>query len=207
MLPVFELRVVIDPVAKERPRFNRKTGSSYTPKRTAQYEKDLARAFKAAGAVPRDESEDLEIHCQFGVVGNRRKDIDNLQKCVLDAGNAGVLYADDKQVVRLRGEVEYGVAEGYVALQVFSLGSRAPSNARSRPRRKKPLVEDCACGQDHLEMLTDPEAGDLLCVEHKRHRPCRPCMYAAAPVPPTGYDTCFCGRIKPTIARTCWSCR
>lgn len=42
-----------------------------------------------------------------------------------------------------------------------------------------PLIKDCACGKDHMTMPTDiDEFGeyDLVCIEHKRHEPCRPCM-------------------------------
>lgn len=45
-------------------------------------------------------------------------------------------------------------------------------------------VEGCACGRDHETMPTDfdpdfPEMGEyeLVCRVHKRHIPCRPCMY------------------------------
>lgn len=49
----------------------------------------------------------------------------------------------------------------------------------------EPLIRDCACGQDHMTMPRDvmfyggPEI-DLVCIEHKRHEPCRSCMYGEA---------------------------
>lgn len=42
-----------------------------------------------------------------------------------------------------------------------------------------PLIKDCACGKDHMTMPTDiDEFGeyDLVCIKHKRHEPCRPCL-------------------------------
>lgn len=49
----------------------------------------------------------------------------------------------------------------------------------------EPLIKDCACGQDHMTMPTDtdwdengnPITYDLVCVEHKRHLPCRKCLW------------------------------
>lgn len=49
----------------------------------------------------------------------------------------------------------------------------------------EPLIKDCACGQDHMTMPTDVDEidgeiveYDLVCIKHKRHEPCRPCMRA-----------------------------
>ena len=42
-------------------------------------------------------------------------------------------------------------------------------------------IEGCACGKDHATMPTDfdPEIGtyELVCRLHKRHLPCRKCLY------------------------------
>lgn len=48
------------------------------------------------------------------------------------------------------------------------------------------LIENCACGKDHEEMprtLVYVEAdgtehyADMVCLEHKRHIPCRECLW------------------------------
>ena len=36
-------------------------------------------------------------------------------------------------------------------------------------------VERCACGADHFELPRDPDGRALVCREHKRHVPCKPC--------------------------------
>ena len=36
-------------------------------------------------------------------------------------------------------------------------------------------VEHCACGADHLEPPRDAAGRELVCREHKRHLPCKPC--------------------------------
>ena len=46
-----------------------------------------------------------------------------------------------------------------------------------------PLIKDCACGKDHMTMPTDIDfidgvevEYDLVCIKHKKHEPCRPCL-------------------------------
>lgn len=136
MVPIFQIHLALEPVAKERPRVNRQRGTIYTPKKTADYERALANLLKEAGAVP-NETDDLEIQCRFGVADQKRKDGDNMVKAVLDAGNK-VLYRDDSQIIRGSWEIEYGVDQPYVALQLFSCGAAPDQNARSRPRKKAP---------------------------------------------------------------------
>lgn len=131
MTPTFECRIDIEPVAKERPRFNRKTGTTYTPKKTADFEKAVAFALRRAGAIA-NSTHFLEIHWRFGATDWTRKDADNVLKACLDAGNS-VLYADDSQVKNGRYELEYGVAEPYIECRIFVLGSLP----EKKPRKKK----------------------------------------------------------------------
>lgn len=37
-------------------------------------------------------------------------------------------------------------------------------------------VENCACGEDHLTVPLDADGLPMICREHKRHEPCRPCL-------------------------------
>lgn len=42
-------------------------------------------------------------------------------------------------------------------------------------------ILNCGCGRDHETMPMDEEDGvlyPLVCREHKRHEPCRRCLYA-----------------------------
>ena len=107
----FKLR----PKSKMRPRFNRKTGSAFTPKETSQYEKQFADLYRG----PLFDDCPLSMKLRFTVEGTElliekvqlndkveqpikrlTGDIDNYAKSVLDALN-GVAYTDDKQIVCL----------------------------------------------------------------------------------------------------------
>lgn len=136
--PFFEFRLAIVPVAKERPRANRKTGSVYTPSRTRKYEEELAKAFRATGVQP-NEVDDLGVFCRFFLTGRRRRDGDNLLKAVQDAGN-GIVWADDRQIVDGRYRVHYGQAEDAIELTVWVEGAgeaRPQQNARSRSIKRQ----------------------------------------------------------------------
>lgn len=105
-----------DPVGKQRPRFSR--GRTYTPKKTVDYEKQIAdKARSAMGSseplstpmavyiyanykVPSSYSKQRRADCLAGVERPKVNDIDNVCKCVLDAMN-NIVYLDDKQVVCL----------------------------------------------------------------------------------------------------------
>lgn len=98
--------VGIEPIPKGRPRFTR-SGHAYTPERTRDYERELkskiALEFKR---LPFKGHVELEMtfhlskpkRTKFGLFPPM--DIDNLVKAFMDAAN-GVLYEDDKQVVKI----------------------------------------------------------------------------------------------------------
>lgn len=85
------------PQGKQRPRLG-KGGCVYTPTATRRYERSIAwaaaagrpRGWRLSGAVS------VEVCCYFSDA--RRRDVDNVLKCVLDGMN-GVAYHDDSQVV------------------------------------------------------------------------------------------------------------
>lgn len=99
------------PIVKGRPRFVKKTGHTYTPKETLEYEKEIASLYTgpkfAEGPIwvslTFDEYKtiikirEMDAETTFSKL---RGDVDNYAKSVLDALN-GVAFADDKQIMRL----------------------------------------------------------------------------------------------------------
>ena len=95
------------PQGKQRPRFSRRSNSVYTPKNTQTYERQIAKAYRAAanGLSFGDKPVDIWITAVFAKAKTSKKeyptikpDIDNIQKAVFDGLN-GVAYNDDKQIV------------------------------------------------------------------------------------------------------------
>ena len=114
------------PIGKGRPkavRFGNQV-RMYTPKKTSEYETDIA--FKAAQImgdtkpvetpvsvgvlayypIPASWSKKRQQAAIDGIEIPGKPDLDNVLKAVLDALN-GVVYVDDKQVVRLTGGKAY----------------------------------------------------------------------------------------------------
>jgi crossover junction endodeoxyribonuclease RusA len=84
-----------EPVSKERPRFNPKSGSAYTPAKTKAAEKVVAKLYSDECGMKFTDAVALSITCF--VSNKRRRDVDNMGKLILDALN-GVAYVDDSQV-------------------------------------------------------------------------------------------------------------
>lgn len=115
------------PVGKQRPRFNRKTGRTYTPQKTVSYEQRVHREWIEAGR-PRLEDGPIVAHLwamyqrpgshvlkdgSLSALGRRtpfpmpQTDLDNLQKCVFDGLN-GLAYHDDRQIVEVHCRRRWG---------------------------------------------------------------------------------------------------
>lgn len=88
-----------DPVSKGRPRVT--PHGTYTPEKTKTAEETLGWALKLAWKKQPSTS-DFMVGMEFHTKGKRRRDLDNLMKLVLDAGNS-IVWADDSQVVELHG--------------------------------------------------------------------------------------------------------
>ena len=106
------------PTGKGRPRFNRKTGRTYTPKETAAYERVVRKAYLAAApdvhltgpirakisacySIPMSWSnKKMEAALSEKILPTVKPDLDNVAKAVLDALN-GIAYDDDSAVVQL----------------------------------------------------------------------------------------------------------
>lgn len=113
------LTVYVEPVPKARPRHT-KTGRTYTPKKTVDYENLIAKCWNMGMSdstlkmelkfympIPKSmRKKDRELALSGKIAPNKKPDIDNLIKSVLDALNE-VAYFDDKQVTSLVAEKLY----------------------------------------------------------------------------------------------------
>ena len=131
----FNITIPITPVPKARPRFTR-YGHTYTPKKTADYEKAIAEYWRqATNGFMYDKEQALIVNLVFGIpipkstsksktelMANgtirptKKPDVDNLAKAVMDALN-GVAWVDDSQVVRVSIYKEYA-KEPYVYIYI-----------------------------------------------------------------------------------------
>ena len=112
-----------NPVGKQRPRFT-KTGRTYTPKKTSDYESQIkAQALSAMGsaepletpvavyiyinhAIPASYSKKRKEACLSRLERPKKPDLDNVAKAYLDAMNS-IVYKDDVQVVSLHVTKRY----------------------------------------------------------------------------------------------------
>lgn len=108
-------RIPGKPFAKQRPRFSRKTGRSFTPAETVSFERTVgqiaAQTFPApmAGAVKITICATFEAPASWskkkraemlGGYHTQRPDLDNCQKAILDGLNR-IAFADDSQVAAI----------------------------------------------------------------------------------------------------------
>ena len=123
-------KIDITPVAKARPRVTMVGGRAraYTPKKSADYERHIAREWaheRQSAAVrldivfgmpiPQSWSKKQQDAAASGLtLPSKKPDIDNLIKAVMDALN-GVAYDDDNQVIELSAKKVYA-PEPYVAI-------------------------------------------------------------------------------------------
>lgn len=139
--------VLGEPVGKGRPRFVRKTGRTYTPEKTREYEaliSDVAAFHAITQGWPRSFDGLCEVRLTFvcprpenryrkvDPVGRMwresgRYDVDNYCKAVLDGMQTAGVFKSDSQVVRLRAELVWNaVDEGpCVEVEVLTVGERA----------------------------------------------------------------------------------
>ena len=95
------------PHGKERPRLG-KAGNVYTPTATKAYERSIGWAARMARPPGWDRAAVFEVSLVCFFPDNRRRDIDNVLKSVLD-GMKGIAYWDDEQVYAAtvrRGETD-----------------------------------------------------------------------------------------------------
>ena len=123
-------KIDITPVAKARPRVTMVGGRAraYTPKKSADYERHIAREWaheRQSGPVRLDivfgmpipqswSKKQQDAAASLLILPAKKPDIDNLIKAVMDALN-GVAYDDDNQVIELSAKKVYA-PEPYVAI-------------------------------------------------------------------------------------------
>ena len=122
-----ELFFPFEPKAKGRPRFTR-TGHTYTPQITRDYEKQIGDFYKENTSdyydspikvslvfympIPKNTSKKKMELMKSGAIRHTKKpDSDNLAKAVLDGIN-GVAFEDDKLITELRIKKRYGSVVG-----------------------------------------------------------------------------------------------
>lgn len=113
------------PQGKGRPRFTR-SGHTYTPGSTAEYEERVKLAYRQAGGGRLSGFVTADILAVFTVPKSytkaqkasafdmryvpKKPDCDNIAKIILDALN-GLAYDDDAQIVKLSVKKQYGIAD------------------------------------------------------------------------------------------------
>lgn len=117
---MIEIVIPGQPVPKARPRVL-KSGITYTPKRTAEYERLTRLIYSAKYKRPLDGSVRMDIRAYFAIPKSypqnkraalegthypKRPDPDNIAKIIMDALN-GLAYEDDSKVVELSIEKRY----------------------------------------------------------------------------------------------------
>lgn len=123
-----------EPMGKQRPRMNTRTGVAYTPRKTVLYENWVRECYciskdktKLEGAlkadikvymgIPKSTSKKKRQAMLDGKIRPTKKpDLDNICKIILDSLNS-IVYDDDKQIVECWIEKWYG-EEPRVVVQI-----------------------------------------------------------------------------------------
>ena len=131
-----------DPVGKQRPKFNRKTGAVYTPTKTAQFERfikwqarhkdtdapiklEILAVFKRPKRLQRKKDPDGLMF-----LPSCRIDVDNIIKATCD-GLQGMAFNDDRQVVDVYARALYSeknAKQGRTEIAIFDYVSHTNNN-------------------------------------------------------------------------------
>ena len=102
--PIVTFVVPGKPKAKDRPRFNRKTGGVYTTKETREAETAVGEAFDLACPLWEPTLEDVRMTLDVCWPGKATADPDNVAKLIFDGLNK-LAYRDDKQIKKFSVDV------------------------------------------------------------------------------------------------------
>jgi len=100
------------PRPQPRPRFNSKTGRVYTPDTARRWREAVAWAALGAKVNPRPFEGAVDVRLAFTLPDNRKCDLDNAIKVVLDAMTEAGVWRDDNQVVELHATKRIGTDTG-----------------------------------------------------------------------------------------------
>lgn len=120
-----QFTVMTEPKGKDRPRFNTKTGRTYTTSKTRKYEEEIRAAYreqvdyyfegnlrlnvKAYYKIPKNDSKKLKQQKIDNILRpNKKPDGDNVLKAVADALN-DVAYKDDVQLIEMSIQKFYSI--------------------------------------------------------------------------------------------------
>jgi Holliday junction resolvase RusA-like endonuclease len=139
---MIEFTVAGQAVGKGRPRFARrgKFVSTYTPKKTAEYEQTVREAYQteaiAKGIKPLEGCLKMYIYAMYKIPSSATSkakkaalngqpaptlpDIDNVVKCIADSIN-GIAYADDNQIVEIHAVKRYTAGEPYTKVTLLEV--------------------------------------------------------------------------------------
>lgn len=128
-----------EPRGKGRPRWDSVHRRTYTPDKTARYERMVRKAFLESGGVKHDGDTRIAviINAYFQVPKSyskkrrqecidqidrptKKPDVDNIAKIILDGLN-GVAYEDDAQVTEIICRKYYSHSSGYVRVTLYEL--------------------------------------------------------------------------------------
>lgn len=122
----YSLEIQEKAIGKERPRYNTKTHTTYTPQKTKDFEQTIRSAFinkynilkessynpfKAKIIVifkPPVSTSKKKLRELNGKPYIKKPDLDNIAKGILDSLN-GLSYKDDNQIIELNIKKEYGL--------------------------------------------------------------------------------------------------
>lgn len=188
-------RVDGEPVSKSRARFTKRGSKTfaYTPQKTLDGERAVARAFRAAtDYTPNDPEAAYAVEAEFFNGTRQRRDVDNMVKLVLDGLNK-VAWEDDNQVIQISAKKHYVLkTEAHTLVTVKRVGSLNPPTAPCK-----------RCGtpfKTYQSWMNDPsskkfcsrECGYAYRIE-QRERTCQHCGGSFLMWGPTA-ETKFCSR-------------
>ena len=129
----YSFEILEKAIGKERPRFNRRTNTTYTPQRTKNFEEIVRWSFVNKYNIEQEASYEpfrATIKAIFKPPVStsqkrlreiiekpymKKPDADNIAKAILDSLN-GLAYKDDNQIVDLSVKKEYGLENKIIVI-------------------------------------------------------------------------------------------
>lgn len=151
-----------EPVSKSRARFTKRGSKTfaYTPQKTLDGERAVAKAFKASEhTLANDPEVAYAVHMRFHNGTRQRRDVDNMVKLVLDGLNK-LAWVDDVQVLEIAArKLWVNKDEARTDVEIYQIGKMSPPKSpciycgkefrtydswKKNPNGKKYCSTDCA---------------------------------------------------------------